>query len=177
MKFSLSVHYDLSQFFALLHHPCGVFLVHFEHGCHQLLSILWVDGLNRTCIFRVGIFNKIEPVFAVFPIKSITRLYVFQFNRTTNITCIELIYSNAIGSSASIELSDTFFRTAIGIGKVISWFNTTAHHFEIRYFTNVGFHSCFEEIDRSRCTCFGWNLFATCIVELRHFADKWNDIT
>ena len=46
MEFSLTVHYNLAQFLALFYYPCGVFLVHLDHGGHQLFSVLSVHGLD-----------------------------------------------------------------------------------------------------------------------------------
>ena len=46
VEFSLSVNDRLAQFLALLHHPCRVLLAHLEQGCHHLLRIALVDGLD-----------------------------------------------------------------------------------------------------------------------------------
>ena len=48
VEFSLSVNDGLTQFLALLNHPCRIFLTHLHQCSHQFFSISLIDGFDGT---------------------------------------------------------------------------------------------------------------------------------
>ena len=48
VEFALTAYDGLTKLLALLHHPCGVFLMHTEEGCHKLLCLCCVLSLDGT---------------------------------------------------------------------------------------------------------------------------------
>ena len=115
MELALAMYDGLTQFLALLYHPCGVFLAHLNESSHQFLHILGVSGTDGPRIFRVGVLDEIKAPLAVLPVQRVTRLYILQFYGTTDITCHQLVYGYTVGSSAGIDGSYTLLRTSVGI--------------------------------------------------------------
>ena len=105
MELSLSMNDSLLQLLALLNNPCRIFLTHFKHCSHELFCICRVYGLNGTRVFRVGVFDKVEFPFAVFIVKGVSCLYIFQLHSTSYISCIKLVYRKTVGTGAYIDLA------------------------------------------------------------------------
>ena len=77
------------------------------------------------------ILDEVKSPLTVLAIQRISRLDILQFHCTANVTCIQLVNRDTISTCTGINLPDALFGSTVGIGQVITRFNTTAHHLEI----------------------------------------------
>ncbi len=172
MEFSLSANDGLTQFLALLNNPSRILLMHTEKCGHEFFGVCGIDGLDSTGEFRVGILDEIKLPLTILAVERIAGLHILEFHRTTDVAGIELVYWHAVGSSTGIDLPDTLLRTAVCIGQIVSGLDTTAHHLEVTYFSDMRFETCLEEIYRLGTGSVGRDFLTARIVQFRHFADE-----
>ena len=147
VELTLTMNDNLAQLLRLLNNPCRILLTHLLQSGHHLLGLALVNGLDGTRELRVRILDEVELILYILTIKGVTSLNVLKLNGTTNITCYELINLNTVGTSASVDSTQTLLRTTIGIGEVVTTLYNTAHYLEVRYFANVWLNTCLEEIE------------------------------
>ena len=147
MKFSLTVNNGLTKFLALLNNPRRIFLAHSKRCGHQLFRIGGINSLDSPRVFRVGISDEIKAVIYIFFIQCIACFHIFQLHSTTNVSCIELVHRDSVCTCTSINLTDTFFRSTVGIGQIISRLDASTHHFKIRNLADMRLHTGLEEIN------------------------------
>ena len=176
MELTLSMHDGLPEFFALLHHPCRVFLAHLQQCSHHLLGILRVVGFDGTAILRVRILDEVKTLFGTLTIERVARLHIFQLHGTADVTGVELIHGDAVGTGTDIDLSHTLLGSTVSIEEIIARLDTSTHHLEVRHLADMRFHAALEEVEALGTIAVGCHLFATCVAHLRHLADKRHHI-
>ena len=87
VELALSVHQNLTKFLTLLNFPSRIFLAHAVESNHHLFGVGLVDGTNGTCKLRIGIFDKIEAIVAVFAVQGVAGADIFELDGATDITC------------------------------------------------------------------------------------------
>ena len=170
------MHDGLPEFFALLHHPCRVFLAHLQQGSHHLLGILRVVGFDGTAVLRVRILDEVKTLFGTLTIERVAGLHIFQLHGTADVTGVELIHRDAVGAGTDIDLSHTLLGSTVGIEEIIARLDTSTHHLEVRHLADMRFHAALEEVEALGTIAVGCHLFATCVAHLRHLADKRHHI-
>ena len=176
MEFSLSVYQCLLQLFRLLDHPCRIFFTHTIQDGHHLFHVRFVHRFDSTGIFRIRIFDKVEFIIAVFTVECIACLHIFQFYGSTNITRLKFFHFHTVTTGYDINLSDTFFRTTVGIQQVITFTNLAAHYFKVRYFTDMRLDTRLEEVQRFGTVYVRSHFLTICVFHFRHFRHKRNYI-
>ena len=176
VELSLSVHQDLTQLLALFNFPSGVFLTHAVEGRHHLFGFGFVQGTDGTCILGVGIFNKVEAVVAVLAVERVARAHIFQFDGATDVAGLQTFHLLAVGSGTNKDLCHALFRTSVGIGQIVAFFQRSAHHLEVLHFTDVRFYTGLEEIDGSRSVNCGGHFHTACVVHRGHFVHERNHV-
>ena len=131
VELTLTMNDDLAQLLRLLNHPCGILLAHLLQGSHHLLGLSLVDSLDGTRELRVRILDEVELIIGILTIQGIAGLHVLQFHSTTDITGLQLVNLNTVGTSTGIESTDTLLRATVGIGQVITTLHNTTHHLEV----------------------------------------------
>ena len=176
VELALPVHENLAQLLALFHHPCGIFLTQAREGGHHLFCVGFVDGTDGAGELRVGIFDEVEAVVALFVVERVARAHVFQLHGAADVAGRKLFYFLAVGARAHKELCHAFFRAAVGIGEVVAFAHHTAHHLEILDFADVRFYARLEEVDAGGRFLVGADFLTAGVVHLRHFVDEGNDV-
>ena len=152
-------------------------LIHLEKSSHQLLCILGIDSLDSTRVLRIRILDEIEAPLSTLSIQGIARLHVLHLHGTTDITGIQLIYRYTVGTSAGINLSDTFLGTTVRIGQVITTLDRTTHHLEVANLADMWLQTSLEEVNTLRTIGIWSNFLTTGIMQLRHLAYERNNVT
>ena len=176
VELSLTMNDDLAKLFRLLYNPCGVFLTHLGQGHHHLLGLGLVDGLDGARILRIRILDEVVAPLAVLAVEGIACLHVLQFHGTADITSLELVYRDTVGTCTCIDGADALLRTTVRVGQVVATLHSATHHLEILYLTDMRLYACLEEIERCRTCGIGSDLLATGVAYLRHLAHERNNI-
>ncbi len=139
MKLPLPRNDRLLQLFGLFHQPSRVFLMHPGQHFAQLLRFGFIHRLDGTAIFRFRILNEIKAEIASLFIQRISTAYVFQFDRSADITGYHLRHLMTDLPVNGKELRDALLRTAVGINQIVSLFHFSGENFKIRNLSDMRF--------------------------------------
>src|SRR5574344_1766351 len=177
MEFTLTTNNCLTKFFRLFNFPSRILFTHSIKNGHHLFSFGFIDSLDSTRKFRIGILNEIKAIITILTVQCIACVNIFQFHSTTYITGYELVHLDSGSTCTSIKLGDSFFGTTICICQIVSFVYLSAHHLKILHLTNMMFNSSFKEIERRRAISIRNYAFSTSIMQRRHFVYKRNYIS
>ena len=86
MEFALAFYYKLLKLFALLYHPCRVFLTHACQYGRQFLCIRFCFRTYGALVLGSRIFYEVELVFAAFLIQRIACAHILKLYGRAYIT-------------------------------------------------------------------------------------------
>ncbi len=136
-----------------------------------------VVGFDGTAVLRVRILDEVKTLFGTLTIERVARLHIFQLHGTADVTGVELIHGDAVGTGTDIDLSHTLLGSTVGIEEIIARLDTSTHHLEVRHLADMRLYAALEEVEALRAIAVGRHLFAARVAHLRHLADKRHNIT
>ena len=177
VEFALTRNDSLTKFFTLFDNPSWIFFVHTSEDFVEFFFFTISYRFDSATIFWFWILDTREVVFTTFSIESITSASIFKFNSSTDITSYELVNFDTVLTSNAEELRDTFFTTITrDISKVVAFFESTAHNFEVNNLADMWFNRSFEYEDRSFSVFVRSNFFEVFSYRFWHIVNERNDI-